>query len=287
MDILKGILFILLWASATVATKFAVQSADLFLFTFLRFSTVAVILLVYMYGLRRIDKKPTPVQFKHLLVLGAFNITMYMSGFLVAIKGVSAGLISIIFSTNPLILILLSALVLKKKVTGREWLGILIALAGLVVAAIPNLENNHASFTGIVALLLGITSFSMGSIYFSKTRLELSNLAVNTWQIFFGALLFIPIVLFNHAHNFIISDTNFYFSFAWLVVPVSIIGYGLWLALLQKDPVKAGKWLFLTPVAGYAMAVIILKEPLTSFGIAGTILVLTGLILSRKKMVGN
>jgi probable blue pigment (indigoidine) exporter len=210
---------------------------------------------------------------------------MYMSGFLIAIENVSAGLISLIFSTNPLILILLSALILKNKVSLREWSGIVIAVGGLVVAAIPNLQNNHASFKGIVALMGGITSFSLGSIYFSKVKLGLSNLAVNTWQITYGALLFIPLVLLNHAHNFLILNSNFYLSFAWLVLPVSIVGYGLWLALLQKDPVKAGKWLFLAPVLGYALAVIILKEPLTSYGIAGTILVLAVLIFSRKKVV--
>ncbi len=285
MDTLKGILFITFWASATVATKFALKSADLFLFTSLRFATVAVILQVYIYGIKSTKEVlPTTTQMKQLLVLGALSITLYMSGFLIAIENVSAGLISLIFSTNPLILILLSAVVLKNKVSLREWQGIAIAVGGLVVAAIPNLQNNHASFKGIVALLGGITSFSLGSIYFSKVKLALSNLTVNTWQITYGALLFIPLVLLNHNHNFLVADKNFYLSFAWLVVPVSILGYGLWLGLLQKDPVKAGKWLFLAPILGYAMAVVILKEPLTAYGIAGTILVLAGLIFSRKKV---
>jgi len=282
LENLKGILFALFWASATAASKFAVKSADLFLFTFIRFGIVAILLQIFIYGIRRKDAIPSKKEFKHLIILGALNITFYMCGFLIAVESVSAGLISLLSTANPLIIILLSALILKKRISLREWFGILIVVVGLVIAAIPSLKNSHSSFEGITALILGIFSFSLGNIYFSKTNLKISNVAVNTWQITFGTLLFIPIVLFNYHHNYLLANSNFYYSLLWLVGPVSIIGYGLWLSLLQKDPVKTGRFLFLVPVAGYVMSIVILKEPLTSFGIVGTILVLTGLIISRK-----
>jgi drug/metabolite transporter (DMT)-like permease len=103
------------------------------------------------------------------------------------------------------------------------------------------------------------------------------------WQIIFGGLLFIPIVAFNAGNLYFVPNFNFFASFLWLVFPVSIVAYSLWLHLLHKDPVKAGIWLFLTPVLGYAMAVIILREPLTLFGVIGALLVVTGLFYSRKR----
>ncbi len=284
MNILEGLLYSILWASAAVATKFAMQSVDPFLLTCLRFLLVGLVLLTFTYLLNSKENRlPNKKEFKQLLMLGLLNVTIYMTGYIIAIKSVSAGLISLFMATNPLILIVLSAIVLKRKLSSHEYVGIAIALTGLVLAAIPNLKGSHASFIGLAALVIGITSLSFGSIYFSKKKLALSRLTVNTWQIAFGGLFFIPIVLFNGSNNYIKPDLNFFLSFLWLVIPVTIIAYALWLKLLQHDPVKAGLWLFLTPAIGYFLAVIILKEPLTVYGVTGALMVVTGLIYSRRK----
>jgi probable blue pigment (indigoidine) exporter len=284
MDIAEGLFFAIFWASATVATKFAVKSVDPFLLTLLRFLLVAIILQVYTYAVKRKEARmPTLPEMGKLLVLGILNITIYMAGYLIAIKNVSAGLISLVQATNPLILIILSAIFLKRKPTTQQWIGIVICMVGLVLAAKPNLQDSHATLKGLIALVIGITALSAGSICFSKFELPLPKMAVNTWQITFGGLLFIPIVLLNSGHNYLRSGLNFWLSYAWLVIPVSVIAYALWLNLLHKDPVKAGTWLFLTPVLGYLMAVIILHEKVTAYGVAGALLVIVGLMYSRRK----
>ena len=109
-------------------------------------------------------------------------------------------------------------------------------------------------------------------------------MVVNTWQITIGGLLFVPILYFNRSHNFINLNLNFSLSFIWLVVPVSIIAYSLWLTLVHKDPVKAGTWLFLTPVLGYLMAITILHEPVTTCGLTGAMMVVLGLMYFRSSI---
>jgi drug/metabolite transporter (DMT)-like permease len=284
MEIAEGLLFSLLWASATVATKYAVHSVDPFLLTLLRFLVVAVVLQGFAYVFnRKATRLPSAEEFKQLFILGFLNVTVYMSGYLIAIKTVSAGLISLFSASNPLILILLSAFILKKKLSTHQWVGVTISFAGLILAAIPNLKDSHATVFGLIAFVGGITALSCGSIYFSRTNIRLSKMSVNTWQITIGGLMFIPIVLLNSGNNYIKADLNFYLSFAWLVVPVTIIAYALWLKLLEADPVKAGIWLFLTPALGYAMAVVIMHERITAYGVAGALLVVSGLLYSRRK----
>jgi len=279
----EGLLFALLWASATVATKFAIKSADLFLLTFIRFSIVAILL--QSYRLLKKSQYPLPAKkdFGSLFILGLLNITIYMSGFLIAIQTVSAGMVSLVSASNPLILILLSSFILKRKLLLNEIIGIIISLSGLILATIPNLHDNHSTIIGLIALIIGNISLSLGSIYYSKSQISLPKISVNTWQITFGSILFIPIILINSSNNFIVPDLNFYLSLSWLVIPVSIIAYTLWLRLLDKDSIKAGIWLFLTPVLGYLMAIVILNEPITIYGIAGAILVVSGLLFTRKK----
>lgn len=284
MDIAEGLLFTLLWASATVATKFAFHSCDLFLLTMIRFITVSIILLFYTYIIKdKSSQFPSKAEFKKLFILGLLNVTIYMSGYLIAIKYVSAGLISLITAVNPLLLILFSAIFYKRKLSSFEINGIIIAVSGLVLAAIPNLYHNHATLGGLLALIAGICALSTGSIYYANSGLTLKKMEVNTWQITLGGMLFLPIVFLNRPNNFIIPDMNFFLSIAWLIFPVSIIAYAMWLILLQRDTVKAGLWLFLTPAFGYLMAVIILHEKITSYGVLGSLLVVSGLLYSRRK----
>ncbi|MGI4020958.1 MAG: DMT family transporter [Janthinobacterium lividum] len=286
MEITEGLFFALLWASATVATKFAFHSCDLFLLTLIRFVTVSVLLLGYTYIIKnKTSHFPSKSEFKKLLILGVLNVTIYMSGYLIAIKYVSAGLISLITAVNPLLLILFSAIFYKRKLTSFEITGIVISVSGLVLASVPNLYNSHATAKGLLALIVGIVALSSGSIYYANSGLTLKKMEVNTWQITLGGVFFIPIVLLNRNHNFLIPDLNFFLSIAWLIIPVSIIAYAMWLMLLQKDAVKAGLWLFLTPAFGYFMAVIILHEKITVYGIAGSLLVVSGLLYSRRKKI--
>ncbi len=286
MDIAEGLLFTLLWASATVATKFAFRSCDLFLLTLIRFLTVSVLLLGYTYLIKnKTSPFPTKTEFKKLFILGILNVTIYMSGYLIAIKYVSAGLISLITAVNPLLLILFSAIFYKRKLSQFEITGIVIAVSGLILAAIPNLYNSHATFLGLLSLVAGISALSTGSIYYANSGLSLKKTEVNTWQVTLGGILFLPIVFLNRPNNFIVPDLNFFLSIAWLIFPVSIIAYAMWLVLLQRDAVKAGLWLFLTPGFGYLMAVIIMHEKITVYGIAGSLLVVSGLLYSRRKKI--
>jgi probable blue pigment (indigoidine) exporter len=285
MEIIEGLLFSIFWASATVATKFAVHSVDPFLLTLIRFVLVALVLQTFTFLFqKKTNRLPNKQEFIQLTILGVLNVTIYMSGYLIAIKTVSAGLISLFSASNPLILVLLSAFVLKKKLSTHQWVGISMAFTGLILAAVPNLKGSHATLWGLIAFVLGITSLSFGSIYFSKSSIKLSKMAVNTWQITIGGLLFIPIVWMNSGGNYLHADLNFYLSLAWLVIPVTIIAYALWLKLLEADPVKAGLWLFLTPALGYLLAVLIMHERLTAYGVCGALLVVGGLLYSRRKV---
>lgn len=282
----EGLLFALLWASATVATKFALHSCDLFLLTFIRFITVSVVLLSYTYIIKnKTSHFPSKAEFKKLFILGVLNVTVYMSGYLIAIKHVSAGLISLITAVNPLLLIFFSAVFYRRKLTPFEITGIVLALSGLILASIPNLYHSHATLQGLLALIAGIIALSTGSIYYVNSGLTLKKMEVNTWQITIGGLLFLPVVLWNGSNNFLIPDLHFFLSITWLIVPVSIIAYAMWLYLLQKDSVKAGSWLFLTPVIGYLITVIIIHEKITVYGVVGSLLVVSGLLYSRRKKI--
>jgi drug/metabolite transporter (DMT)-like permease len=127
-------------------------------------------------------------------------------------------------------------------------------------------------------------AYSFGSVYYASVPWKLSRTAINGWQVLIGGILLIPLAVFFHSkpNHF---DTRFWFSIAWLVIPVSIGAVQLWLYLLKSDAVKASLWLFLCPIFGLMYAAILLHEPITLFTILGTVLVLAALVMGQRPTI--
>jgi probable blue pigment (indigoidine) exporter len=67
------------------------------------------------------------------------------------------------------------------------------------------------------------------------------------------------------------------------MITLSFIANWLWLYLLKKDTVSAAAWLYLEPVLGYAYGYILLHEHISWAAISGTVLVIAGLIVSKRR----
>ncbi len=281
--LLTGILFSALWASASVAGKIGLESAEgLVLFNF-RFIIAGIILLVYATLVQQ-DRLPKLNEWQHLTIFALFNTTIYLGVFIISLDEVTAGITAIALALNPLLISTMTALWLKRPVSRIEWISILIGIVGVVIAAYPLLQDSYATVTGLVLLATCMVAYSFGSVYYASVPWTMSRTSINGWQVLIGGILLLPVTMFFHSkpNHF---DLRFWASIAWLVVPVSIGAVQLWLYLLKSDAVKASLWLFLCPIFGLAYASILLQEPITPFTILGTLLVLLALVLGQQQTV--
>ena len=279
---LAGILFSILWASASSAGKIGLESAEgLTLFT-VRFLVAGLLLLAYSLAVQR-DRLPQKKEWLHLMVFGILNTTVYLGIFIVALKEVTAGITSIALALNPLMIGAMTAVWLKRPVQRIEWLSILIGIGGVVVASYPLLQTSYATLTGLVMLASCMIAYSLGAVYYSAIPWQLSRTAINGWQVLIGGILLLPFALIFHRdpNHF---DARFWMSIFWLVVPVSIGAVQLWLYLLKSDTVRASLWLFLCPIFGLMYASYLLDEPFTVFTVVGTLMVLTALFLGQRNI---
>jgi probable blue pigment (indigoidine) exporter len=136
---------------------------------------------------------------------------------------------------------------------------------------------------GIILLTIYILAYAISSVYFSNIKLQLSNAAFNVWQVFIGGILLLPFCFLTGGYHIHKWDANLFLTLAWLIIILSFIANQLWLYLLDEDTVTAGNWLYLTPVFGYAFGYFFLGEDVTLYAVAGTVLVLTGLFISKKQ----
>lgn len=279
-----GILFAMLWASASVATKFGVLSAPPLVLANIRFFIAGILLLSYclINKTKTQFRIPTKQEWKHLAIFGLFNTTLYLGLYVYAMKYTAAGIGSLAVSTNPLIIVLISSWWIGRKASLKEWISISLGISGVAIATYPLLQNNNTSFLGLFLLGLSMITISFASVYYAKTKWKLNNLLINGWQVMLGGIFLLPVTIIFGGFNHIIFDTQFYLSVFWLSIPVSVIGLICWFYLLRIDPVKASLWLFLCPVFGFIYAWWLMDEPITLFTITGTLLVVLGLYLSLK-----
>jgi probable blue pigment (indigoidine) exporter len=280
--ILGGILFSALWASASIAGKFGIDSAEpLTLFT-IRFLLAGSVILGYA-SIAGKWQKPTSKEWIQLTVFGAFNTALYLGIFIIALHEVAAGITTLMIALNPLLISLLSSIWMKRPVTRREWGSITLGMAGVAIATYPLLENGYATFTGMVLLTLSMLTYSIGSVYYASVKWTLDRIVINGWQVLIGGLLLLPFTLIFEGGG-TTYDTQFWLSLTWLIVPVSIVAVQLWLFLLKVDTVRASIWLLVCPIFGLLFSTWLLDEPFTVYTVLGAVLVLVSLYLGQKKL---
>lgn len=281
--IIAGLLFSMLWASASAAGKIGMQSVEPLLLFNIRFFLAGVAMVLYAH-LFTGNNLPPRREWKRLIIFGLLNTTLYLGLYILALQQVSAGIGSLTVATNPLMISVLSAAWMRSKVKPVQWLSITLGMAGVIVATYPLLHNSTATLQGLALMMLSMLCYSVGTIYYARTAWQSPAIVVNGWQVFIGGMLLLPFTLLMHHSNSINHfDVRFWAAESWLVIPVSIISVQLWLYLLKRDAVRASLWLFLCPVFGFVYAAFLLNEQISFYTIAGTALVIAGLYLGQKK----
>ncbi|HRG10737.1 MAG TPA: DMT family transporter, partial [Cyclobacteriaceae bacterium] len=130
--LLTGLSFSVLWASASIAGKFGLTSAEPLFFFTIRFLIAGVILLAYAHLLKKY-RVPSGKEWQHLAIFGAFNTALYLGIFIIALQFITAGITALAIALNPLFISLLSSILNKRKVKWLEWGSITLGLAGVLV----------------------------------------------------------------------------------------------------------------------------------------------------------
>ena len=281
--IIAGILFAIFWASASAATKIALQSAQPFAVAVPRFFLAAAIMLSISHVALR-KRLPVKKEWKQLAIYGLLNISIYLGLYVIAMQQVSAGLGSLSVAMNPVLISIMAAIWLKHSVGKVTLISLLLCIAGIVIAAFPLFKNSYATPGGLGLLSISMVSYSAGAVYFSKKDWsDLHILTINGWQTLLGGIFLLPVLLLTYRKE----QNHFNLKWAgcvlWLAIIVSIFAIQLWLYLLKRNPVKASFWLFLCPVFGFIIAAITLNEPISLFTFTGVTMVIAGLYMVQQK----
>jgi len=274
-----GLVFAVLWSSASTATKLGLVAAQPLAICIARFFLAGVLMLGIAHGILR-SRLPQGKEWGQIALYGLLNISLYLGLYVLAMQHVSPGLGSLAVATNPVFINLIAALFFGKPLRFFVVISLLLCSTGVVLAAWPLLENSSATPGGLLILLVSMLAYSAGVLYFSRCSWgDLSIMAINGWQTLLGGVFLFPFAAFTYDASRNTWDLRTIGAVLWLAIPVSIVAVQLWLYLLKDNAARASFWLFLCPVSGFLIANAVMKEPIGLYTVAGMGLVIGGLYL--------
>jgi probable blue pigment (indigoidine) exporter len=278
-----GLIFSILWASASVATKIGLRAAQPFMICVARFFFAGLCMLLITHFLLR-NRLPKGREWRQLAIYGLLTNSIYLGLYVLAMQQVSPGLGTLSVATNPVFVNLFAVLFLRQKLRISSLLSLLLCMTGVMIAALPLLKNSSATPAGLLILLSGMLAYSIGIFYFSRMKWgNLHLLTINGWQTLLGGVFLLPLAALTYDRSKNSWDLTSLGSIGWLAIMVSIIAVQLWLRLLKEDAAKASFWLFLCPLFGFMISNVLTHEPITAYTLGGMILVIGGLYLQNAR----
>jgi len=263
--LLPIITVILVWSSAYPLIKIALDYVSPIVLAVIRLVTGGIILTVYGRGLSYGKKE---------MIGGLINVALFMLFLNFGVMlSVNPALSATLIYTQPIFLVILSAIFLSKKPSVLQLLGVIIAISGAIYSAGITGFN-----LGSIISLIGGLIWAIGTLYYQVFLIEKDVIKLNSFMALFSALFLLPF-----------TPINFYFKFTISGILVAVIigitaqaiGFIAWFnSIKQLGSFLSSSLSLLVPVMSYLFSFIILDEVPTFQQLLGSAIVLLGVFLT-------
>src|SRR5262252_5461381 len=155
LGVAAALVYIFLWASAFVPSRVLARGAPPISILAIRFLLAGFLLLVGA-KLARLSIPKDARTWLWLFALGVGGNALYLGLTYVALRHLSAGMGSIIASTNPLIMVLVAPLLLHEPLTPRKLIGVLLGFGGVVLTMHTRGGSGAARPQDVALALVGV-----------------------------------------------------------------------------------------------------------------------------------
>ncbi|MFA9559590.1 DMT family transporter [Evansella sp. AB-rgal1] len=269
------------WGSAFIAGNFATRDFDPITVAFLRFFFAAIILVPLMLIKQKNLKLPKGKEWLLLASLGFTGIALYNICFFIATKEAPIVKSSLFIASNPVLIIVLSAIFLKEKITRRNIVGLTLALAGAVIIITEGQFRTiiEAGFQRIdIVLFIAVICWALYSVLGKVALQRFSSIESTTYAIVFGTIMLFPFALFEAEWSqFTQASLLSWGSILHMSIIVSVVSFIMYYQGIRTiGAAKASIFINLMPLSAVIMAILLLGEPLLPVHIIGAVFVLTG-----------
>lgn len=284
---------VLIWGSTWLAIEFQLGEVDVAASVFYRFTIAAVIMWAYCFFAK------VPMRFsKHdhgfIMLLALLNFSLNYTLLYYSQNFLSSAMTSIAFSTMLLMNIVNTRLFFGAKIAPRVYIGAMFGILGIVALFWEDLRstaNSDNSLTGLLLVIAGALVASLGNmVSVRNSRTGMNVLAVNAWGMCYGAIALGLVVMVTDATFGFSTSPAYIGSLMYLAVFGTVIAFAVYYLLLSNiGPEKASYVIVLFPVIAVILSSAFEGFRWTSNTFIGFALVLLGnaILLTPTEKIGR
>lgn len=264
-----------IWGATYLGMRVALQSFPPFLLAGIRFVIAGGVMTLFLRA--RGASLPTRKQWLGSVLIGTLLFLGGNGGVTLAEQWVASGLAAVAVGAVPLWAALFAGF-FGRWPTRREWIGLLVGFAGLVL-----LNFGHAmsatNLLGPIVLLLSPVCWASGSILSQHISLPKGAMASAT-QLLCGGVVLLVISLISGEHITHVPSAPAIWSMLFLIVCGSWVAFTAYGYLLSHvRPSLATSYAYVNPVIAVGLGAWFANEQITLTGLLATAVILSGVVL--------
>ncbi len=270
--------FVLIWSTGFIVARFGMPYVPPLHFLSIRYALTLLCFGLWV-ALAKVAWPSSRVQWGHLAVTGFLMQAGYLGGVWSAVRaGMGAALVALLVGLQPV----LTALWLAYRggaPSRRQWLGLLLGFAGLVLVVWRKLENSgEVNPTTMALASLALLSITIGTLYQKRFVAPCDVRSANLVQQLAALAMTLPLALVEAGPT--IWNVHSIGAMAWSVLALSVGGSSLLYMLIQRgSATTVSSLLYLVPPCTAVMAWLLFNEPITALTLAGIVLTAAGVSL--------
>lgn len=276
------------WGSTYLAIKYAIETLPPFLMAGSRFLFAGSVLFLWA-RLSRDYETPTWQHWRTSLIVGTLLLLGGNGGVVLAQHFIPSSLAALLVATEPLWIVLLSWLWLKRaRPNWKVALGLAVGFAGVWMLisgrATDGAETaGTGQWIGILAVILGAFSWAAGSIYGLRGSAPKSSLLTAGMQMMAGSISLLMVGLIRGEwwtfEPSAVSSSSI-FGLIYLIIFGSLIGFTAYSWLLKNArPSMVATYAYVNPVIAVLLGWLIAGESMTGQMLIGAGIVVGSVVL--------
>ena len=225
-----------------------------------------------------------------MALCAVFGIATNQMFFFMGLKLTTPINASLIMTINPILVLVISAIVLGELITRRKLVGIFLGLSGAAYLILygKSLQFSNDGYLGDLLIFINATSYGIYLVLVKSLMAKYHPVTVMRWLFFFGFFMVFP---FGYSGLASVDWSSFNLTI-WMAVAYVILFSTITVYLLNVyalafvNASTASIYIYLQPLIASIIAILMQKDTLTLPKILAGLLIFTGvyLVSIRKKI---
>jgi len=233
----------------------------------------------------KIDRKDFP----RLIVCGFFGVALNQLLFFKGLDITSPINASIIMTSNPILVLLISSFLLKERISLTKGVGIGVGLIGACTLIFVSQSSNKFGFGndtlwGDVMVMINAASYGVYLVIAKPLMIKYRPLTVIKWVFTFGLVFVFPVGISEFAAiQWSAMPPKIVGEVAFVVIGTTFLAYLLNIYALKKvNPSVVSIYLYLQPIIATIVSISLGADTLTTVKIVATVFIFTSVYLVSK-----